>query len=33
MAKNITVTAMYHEVAIQLVTSGLSAMNGMAPME
>ena len=32
MARNITVTAMYQDVAIQLATSGLS-MNGMAPME
>ena len=32
MAKNMTVTAMYHDVAIQLATSDLS-MKGMAPME
>ena len=31
MAKNITVTAMYQDVAIQLATSGLSR-KGMAPM-
>ena len=32
MAKKMTVTAMYHDVAIQLATSGLS-MKGMAPIE
>ena len=32
VARNITVIAMYQDVAIQLATSGLS-MNGMAPME
>ncbi len=32
MARNITVTAMYQEVAIQLMISGLSR-NGMAQIE
>ena len=32
MAKKITVTAMYQDVAIQLATSDLSR-KGMAPME